>query len=104
MNKLVAGLTKLNDDRLQKLLKKGDLEIAWPATPDPQRPTRIYPNEKGAPKSPFFIWKFISPNFSNYFTLLTIALNAAGLFIARSARTLRLISIWALLSLPINCE
>jgi len=28
MNKLVAGLTKLNDDRLQKLLKKGDLEIA----------------------------------------------------------------------------
>ena len=41
----------------------------------------------------------------NYFlTLSTIALKAAGLFIARSARTLRLISMPALCNAPINCE
>lgn len=40
--------------------------------------------------------------YSNYFTLATIALKAAGLFTARSARTLRLISIPALWRLPIN--
>ena len=39
-----------------------------------------------------------------YLTLSTIALKAAGLFIARSARTLRLISIPALCNAPINCE
>ena len=35
-------------------------------------------------------------NLSNYFTLATIALKASGLLTARSARTLRLISIPAL--------
>ena len=37
-----------------------------------------------------------------YLTLSTIALKAAGLFNARSARTLRLISIPALCKAPIN--
>ncbi len=40
----------------------------------------------------------------SYFTLSTIALKASGLFIARSARTLRLISIPALWMRPINFE
>ena len=39
-----------------------------------------------------------------YFTLSTIALKASGLLTARSARTLRLISIPALCSAPINVE
>ncbi len=39
-----------------------------------------------------------------YLTLSTIALNASGLFTARSARTLRLISIPALCRAPINVE
>ena len=42
--------------------------------------------------------------YRNYFTLATIALNASGLFIARSANTLRLISIPALWIAPISCE
>ena len=39
-----------------------------------------------------------------YLTALTICWNASGLFIARSARTLRFRAIPDLLSLPINCE
>ena len=39
-----------------------------------------------------------------YFTLATIALKASGLFRARSASTLRLISIPALASLPMSTE
>ncbi len=39
-----------------------------------------------------------------YFTLATIALKASGLFKARSASTLRLISIPALASLPMSAE
>lgn len=41
---------------------------------------------------------------SFYFTLSTIALKASGLLTARSARTLRLISIPDLLKAPINVE
>ena len=39
-----------------------------------------------------------------YLTALTIASNAFGSFIARSARTLRFKTIPLVLSLPINCE
>ena len=39
-----------------------------------------------------------------YFTFSTIALNASGWFIAKSARTLRLISISFFFNNPINCE
>ena len=39
-----------------------------------------------------------------YFTFSTIALKAWGLFMARSASTLRLISIPALWRAPISCE
>lgn len=39
-----------------------------------------------------------------YLTALTIASNAFGSFIARSARTLRFKAIPLVLSLPINCE
>ena len=39
-----------------------------------------------------------------YFTLSTIALKASGLFIAKSAKTLRFNSILCVLSFPINCE
>ena len=39
-----------------------------------------------------------------YFTLATIALNASGWFTAKSANTLRLISIPALCKAPINLE
>ena len=39
---------------------------------------------------------------ASYFTLATIALKASGLFTARSARTLRLISMPALCRLPIS--
>ena len=40
----------------------------------------------------------------NYFTLATIALKASGWFIAKSARTLRLISIPAACKAPIRRE
>ena len=39
-----------------------------------------------------------------YFTFSTIALKVSGLFMARSASTLRLISIPALVSLPMRTE
>ena len=39
-----------------------------------------------------------------YFTFSTMALKAWGLFMARSASTLRLISIPALWRAPISCE
>ena len=42
--------------------------------------------------------------FFDYFTILTTAVNASGLFIARSARTLRLSSMLFLCNLPINTE
>lgn len=41
---------------------------------------------------------------NDYFTLSKIALKASGLFIAKSARALRLRPISDLFNLPMNCE
>lgn len=53
-------------------------------------------------RAPFAALAFLFFCVADYFTLSTIALKASGLFMARSARTLRLISIPALCRAPIN--
>lgn len=52
-------------------------------------------------KPPFgrFLFFFKS---KGYFTFSTIALNASGSFIAKSAKTLRLRPMWFVLSLPMS--
>jgi hypothetical protein len=46
----------------------------------------------------------ISKNFDSYFTASITALKASGLFIAKSANTLRFKPISLAANLPINCE
>lgn len=59
-------------------------------------------NKKGRPFGTAF--QYLSRLIIIYFTFWTMALNAAGLFIAKSARTLRLISMLAPFNKPINWE
>ena len=51
-----------------------------------------------------FISEYDTIGYLPYFSLSTIALKASGLFIAKSAKTLRFNSILLVLSFPINCE
>ena len=60
--------------------------------------------EKNLFTCPFYFFRFKSASDFYYFTLATIALNASGWFTAKSANTLRLISIPALCKAPINLE
>ena len=50
----------------------------------------------------FKVWVFLISEFIIYFTFSTIALKASGLFIAKSAKTLRFKSILLAFILPIN--
>ena len=52
----------------------------------------------------FFVISIKKKSLTSYFTFSTIALKASGLLTARSASTLRLISIPALLRAPISTE
>ena len=63
-----------------------------------KRRRKAAPHTEAQPFFSFLLFYF------SYFTLSTMALKASGLFMARSASTLRLISIPAFERAPINCE
>lgn len=63
--------------------------------------TLPFPLPRGGGRPSFFIVAGVLPL---YFTFSTIALKASGLFIARSASTLRFISTPALCSAPMSVE
>ncbi len=64
---------------------------------------KVFSKKKPASFETGFIYKRVIIVFI-YFTLSTIALNASGWFIAKSAKTLRFNPISLAFTLPINCE